>query len=109
MLTFIKKALKIAYTNHIIMFYLITLEQSMDNNQSLNSILNEDTKWRKEFDSMKITGTCDNDLCDNDAKHWYGNTNQAHCGNSECIKSLNMEYNELARQISSRNNDDDEY
>lgn len=60
----------------------------------LDKILDEDVEWRKEFNAMKVTGDCDAG-CEKPAKRWFGNTNQATCGDSRCLDVLQRRYNEL--------------
>lgn len=65
-------------------------------------MLTSNKDWYKEFVSMKVTGKCDGFLCNNDAKYWYGNTNQAHCGDDKCIKHLDYESRKLDEELALR-------
>jgi hypothetical protein len=40
---------------------------------------------------IKVTGSCDNPNCDENAESWYGNTSRAHCGNAKCEAYLDEE------------------
>ena len=75
------------------------------NMSDLDNILNEDKDWRKEFDSMKVTGKCDSG-CGKDAKHWFGNTSAATCGDEVCYNKQQEEYN--AHSASYDDNEDND-
>jgi hypothetical protein len=51
-----------------------------------------DAEWHKNFNSMKVTGTCDARGCANSATTWFGNTNCATCGKEDCIEELQYNY-----------------
>lgn len=65
----------------------------------LNKILQEDQGWYKTFQSMEVTGKCDNIYCTDKAKYWHTNTARAHCGNDRCIEFLDNERDEISKRL----------
>tara|TARA_R110000851_G_scaffold7493_3_gene29106 strand:+ start:929 stop:1153 length:225 start_codon:yes stop_codon:yes gene_type:complete len=51
-----------------------------------------DAEWHNNFNSMKVTGTCDAGGCKNPATTWFGSTNCATCGKADCIEDLQYNY-----------------
>lgn len=52
---------------------------------------NQDLK--RKFQLAKVTGKCDSG-CGRDAKHWFNNTANAHCGDRKCFQIQESRYAE---------------
>lgn len=78
-----------------------------ETNPTYEQMLASDAKWYKEFVNMKVTGKCNGRGCNNDAKHWFGNTASAYCDNSKCLDDLVADYKRYEEECAMRDDSED--